>query len=126
LQALNLENSHKAERTALALRCEWCSLSAFGGVGEAKWGEGSGEVPHFTTHFRRRFAGSKLNWLVELATLGAAGTVHIRVVRIDQTAFAAAKNAVFWVGRAEAPPMEFREYPHSAHCAERQRHVNDE
>src|SRR5208283_3074980 len=50
----------------------------------------------------------KFNRLIQLAALGASGTVHVGIVGIDEAAFAAAKDVVFRVGRAEAPPVEFR------------------
>src|ERR1035441_5129071 len=77
-----------------------------------------------TAREHRRVGFLKLNRLVELAALGAAGAVHVGVVGIDQAAFAAPEHAVFRVRRAETPPPEFRKNPHRAQRAQRQRHIN--
>jgi len=47
------EKRLEPERIAIASRCGRFSLSAFCGVGGAKWGEGRGEVPGFTNSLAR-------------------------------------------------------------------------
>jgi hypothetical protein len=64
------------------------------------------------------------HWLVQFAALQAAGTVHVRVVGIDEAAFRAAEHVVFRMSRAEPAAAHFGINPEDAKRAEQARHIN--
>jgi hypothetical protein len=73
---------------------------------------------------------SKLDGFVHATALGAAGTVHIRVIGINQTAFAAAENPVFWMRGTKAAAPEFGKNAHGAEgskcqCDVQHKHMRD-
>jgi hypothetical protein len=71
-------------------------------------------------------AKSKRHWLVQLAALQAAGTVHVRVVGIDEAAFRATEHAVLGMGRAKPATAHLGINPQAAERAEQARHINND
>jgi hypothetical protein len=62
--------------------------------------------------------------LVHLAALRAAGTVHVRVVGINEAAFCAAEHAVFGIGRTKPAAAHFGINPQNAQGTEQDGHIN--
>jgi hypothetical protein len=71
-------------------------------------------------------AKSKRHRLIELAALQTAGTVHVRVVSVDEAAFRAPENAVFRMRRAEPAAAHFGINPQDAERAQQARHINED
>jgi hypothetical protein len=71
-------------------------------------------------------AKSKRHRLVQFAALQAAGTIHVRVVGVNEAAFGAAEHAVFRVRRAEPAAAHFGINPQATERAEQAGHVKDD
>jgi hypothetical protein len=66
----------------------------------------------------------KRHRLVQFAALQAAGTVHVRIVGIDEAAFRAAEHAVFRVRRAKPATAHFGINPQATKRNQQARHIN--
>ena len=64
--------------------------------------------------------------LVQFAALQAAGTIHVRVVGIDEAAFGAAEHTVFRVRRTEPAPAHLGINPQATERAEQAGHIKDD
>ncbi len=63
---------------------------------------------------------------VHFAAVGAAGTVHIGIIRIDGAAVFAAEDFVLGMGGAKAAAAHFRENADRAKRAQAECHINDQ